>query len=89
MIVPVVLVNATVAAFTVLLNVVPPEFVMVIVPILVPTAPVTETVPSVLNVTLALPVTGPETLLKLIAFEMPVPKVSVTASAKVAAPNVI
>ena len=90
MIVPVVLVNATVAASTVLLNVVPPEFVMVIVPMSVPIAPEAVTAPVVLIVILeAEPPAVPETLLKLIAFAIPVPKAKVTPSAKVVAPNVI
>ena len=48
--VAVVLVIPTVAASTVLLNVVPPEFVMVIVPMSVPIAPNTVTCPTELIV---------------------------------------
>ena len=72
------------------LNVVPPEFVIVKVPISVPIAPEAVTAPVVLIVILeAEPPAVPETLLKLIAFAIPVPKVKVTPSAKVVVPNVI
>ena len=90
MILPVVFVNVTVVAVTVLEKVVPPELVSVIVPISVPTAPLTLMTPVVFNVKfdtvpLAVPVTAP----KLIAFAIPVPTVNVTLSANVALPNVI
>ena len=49
-IVPVVLVRVTVVATVVLWNVTPPDLVIVIVPILVPTAPDTVTAPVVLMV---------------------------------------
>ena len=86
----VLLLNVTVAALTVLLNVVPPDWVMVTVPISVPTAPPMVAVPVVLIVILeavlpAVPVTDER--LKVLA--IPVPTVSVTPSAKVAAPKVI
>jgi hypothetical protein len=89
-IVPVVAVNVTVAALTVLENVVPPDLVTVTVPISVPTAPLTVTAPVVLIVKLevglpAVPVTED----KLNIFPIPVPTVRVTSFAKVAAPNVI
>ena len=88
--VAVVLVIETVAAFTVLLNVVPPEFVIVKVPMSVPIAPETVTAPIVLIVILELePFAVPEILDKLIAFAIPVPKVKVTPSTKVVAPKVI
>ena len=89
-IVPVVLVNATVAAFTVLLNVVPPEFVIVRVPMSVPTAPETVTAPVVLIVKLeAEPLATPETVVMLIGVTAPAPTVSVFASEIVIAPKVI
>ena len=53
--VPVVLVSVTVVAASVLWNVAPPDWVIVMVPILVPTAPVTVTVPVVLKVTFDAP----------------------------------
>ena len=85
----VVLVIATVAALTVLLKVVPPEFVIVIVPMSVPTAP-TVTAPVVLIVKFdALPPAVPVTDDKLKVLAMPVPTVKVTPSARVAAPKVI
>ena len=48
--VPVVFVNVTVVALTAPLNVVPPEFVIVRVPMSVPIAPEMVTVPAVLIV---------------------------------------
>ena len=51
-IVPVVAVKVTVVALTVELKVAPPELVMVMVPMLVPTAPLTVTAPVVLKVML-------------------------------------
>ena len=79
-----------VAALTVLANVVPFELVSVIVPISVPTAPLTLMTPVVFNVKfdtvpLAVPVTAP----KLIAFAIPVPTVNVTLSANVASAKVM
>ena len=60
------------------------------VPMSVPIAPEAVTAPVVLIVMLEdVPPAVPETLLKLIAFEMPVPKVNVTPSTKVVAPKVI
>ena len=86
----VVLVIATVATLTAPLNVAPPELVIVKVPISVPIAPEAVTAPVVLIVTLdAEPLAVPETLDKLIALAIPVPKVKVTPSAKVVAPKVI
>ncbi|NDE50582.1 MAG: hypothetical protein EB014_05875, partial [Actinobacteria bacterium] len=86
-IVPVVLVNVTVAAFTVLLNVVPPDWVTATVPIVDPTAP-TETTPVVLIVKFGAP-PEPLTVPNVIALLIPVPTVNVVPDAKVAAPNVI
>jgi len=88
--VPVVLVNVTVAASTVLENVVPPDLVTVTVPISVPTAPLTVTAPVVLIVKLetefnAVPVTED----KEIGVSAPAPTVNVLLSDKVAAPIVI
>ena len=89
-IVPVVLVKVTVEAETVLLNVVPPELVIVMVPISVPMAPLTVTAPVVLMVRFELvPLAVPVTDDRLMALAMPVPTVSVTPSAKVAAPKVM
>ena len=79
-----------VAALTVLENVVPPDRVIVTVPMSVPTAPLTVTAPVVLIVKLeAVPLAVPVTEDKLNVFALPVPTVKVTPSAKVAAPNVI
>ena len=92
---PVVPVKTTLAigsalAPTAPLKVVPPELVIVRVPISVPIAPLTATTPVVLIVRLeALPEAVPATELKLIALAIPVPKVSVTPSAKVVAPRLI
>ena len=86
-IVPVVLVNVTVPALTVLENVVPPELVTVTVPIADPTAP-TETVPVVLIVKFGVP-EEPLTVPKVIGVPAPAPTVRVTPSDKVAAPKVI
>ena len=76
-----------VAAFTVLLNVVPPELVTVTVPIVDPTAP-TETTPVVLIVKFGAP-PEPLTVPNVIALPIPVPTVNVVPDAKVAAPKVI
>ena len=90
MFVAVVLVIATVATLTAPPNVVPPELVIVKVPMSVPIAPEAVTAPVVLIVTLdAEPLAVPETLDRLIALAMPVPKVNVTPSTKVVAPKVI
>ena len=70
---PVVSVKVTVVAPTVLLKVVPPELVMVSVPTLVPTAPLTVTAPVVLMVRFALPVDGPVTVVRLIGVAAPAP----------------
>jgi hypothetical protein len=71
-------------------NVVPPEFVTVSVPMSVPMAPLTVTAPVTLNVTFdAVPEAVPVMLERLTAPEPPVPSVSVTPSASVAAPSVI
>ena len=86
----VVLVIATVAALTAPVNVVPPELVIVKVPMSVPIAPEAVTAPVVLIVMLeAEPLAVPETLDKLITFAIPVPNVKVTSSTKVVAPKVI
>lgn len=71
----VVLVIATVAASTVLLKVVPPELVIVMVPIRVPTAPLTVTAPLVSKVRLAVPLAGPVTVVRLTGVAAPAPKV--------------
>ena len=90
MFVAVVLVIATVATLTAPPNVAPPELVIVKVPMSVPIAPEAVTAPVVLIVTLdAEPLAVPETLDRLIALAMPVPKVNVTPSTKVVAPKVI
>jgi hypothetical protein len=71
-------------------NVVPPEFVTVSVPMSVPIAPLTVTAPVTLNVRFdAVPEAVPVMLERLTAPEPPVPSVSVTPSASVAAPSVI
>ena len=86
----VLLLNVTVAASTVLENVVPPDCVMVTVPISVPTAPPMVTAPMVFIVKLedVLPVV-PVTDERLKVLAIPVPIVNVTPSASVAAPKVI
>ena len=88
--VPVVLVMVVVAAATVLWKVVPPELVMVSVPMSVPTAPATVTAPVVLRIKLlergeAVPVTAA----MLIVLAMPVPTVRVTLSSRMALPRVM
>ena len=94
-IVPVVAVRTTLAIRsapppTAPLKVVPPELVMVKVPISVPMVPLTATAPVVLIVRFeARPDAVPATEVKLIALAMPVPKVKVTLSAKVIAPKLI
>ena len=57
------------------LKVVPPELVMVRVPILVPTAPPMATSPVVLIVRFALPLTGPVTVVSVIGVAAPAPTV--------------
>ena len=74
-IVPAVLVSVTVLASTVLLKVAPPELVIVMVPTLVPTAPLTVTAPVVSNVRLAVPLDGPVTVVRLMGVAAPAPKV--------------
>ena len=84
------MVSVTVVALTVLLKVVPPEFVIVMVPMSVPMAPLIVTAPVVLMVRLeAVPLAVPVTEDKLITLAIPVPTVKVAPSAKVAAPKVI
>ena len=86
----VVSVKVTVAALTVLLNVVPPDWVIVTIPISVPIASLTVTTPVLLIIKLeTVPPEVPVIAAKLIGLAMPVPTVNVTPSAKVAAPNVI
>ena len=80
----------TVLAVTVLWKATPPDWVMVMVPMSVLTAPATVTAPVVSSVRLltvpsAVPVTEP----KVMALAMPVPTVRVTPSANVAFPKVI
>ena len=93
--VPVVAVNTTLAMRSELvptapLKVVPPELVIVRVPISVPMVLLTATAPVVLIVRLeAKPEAVPATELRLIALAMPVPRVKVTLSAKVVAPRLI
>ena len=71
-------------------KVVPPELVMVRVPISVPMVLLTATAPVVLIVRLeARPKSVPATELRLIALLMPVPKVKVTLLAKVVAPKLM
>ena len=87
---PVVFVNVTVVALTAPLNVVPPEFVIVKVPMSVPIAPETVTAPAVFSVRLeALPLATPETVVMLIGVAAPAPTVSVLPSEIVIAPKVI
>jgi hypothetical protein len=76
-IVPVVLVNVTVEALTVLLKVAPPEFVTVTVSMLVPTAPDTVTVPVVLKVRFEEPEEYPVTDDIDMGVATPVPRVRV------------
>ena len=72
------------------LKVVPPELVIVRVPISVPIVLLTATAPVVLMVRLeVLPESVPATELRLIALLIPVPKVKVTLSAKVVAPKLM
>ena len=72
------------------LKVVPPELVMVRVPMSVPIVLLTATVPVVLIVRLeVLPESVPTTELKLIALALAVPIVKVTLLAKVVAPKLI
>ena len=72
------------------LKVVPPELVMVRVPMSVPMVLLTATTPVVLIVRLeVLPESVPATELRLIALLIPVPKVKVTLSAKVVAPKLM
>ena len=80
----------TVLAVTVLWKATPPDWVMMMVPMSVPTAPVTVTAPVVLRVRLltapaAVPVIDP----RLMVFAIPVPIVRANPSAKVAVPKVM
>ena len=91
---PVVLLKVTVLASTVLLKVVPPELVMVNVPMSVPTAPRRLTVPTELITILDLPnnvpvvpPAVPEIDLTEINPGPALPRVSVTLSASVIAPS--
>ena len=80
----------TVAALTAPLNVVPPDCVIVKVPMSVPTAPATVTDPNVLRVRLlANPAAVPVIDSRLMILLIPVPTVRVTLSARVAFPIVI
>ena len=94
-IVPVVAVNTRLEiglAFepTAPVKVVPPELVMVRVPMSVPMVLLTATTPVVLIVRLeARPKSVPATELRLIALALPVPIVKVTLSAKVVAPKLM
>ena len=89
-IVPVVLLRVTVVAATVLEKVVPPELVMVRVPISVPTAPLTETAPAELMVRLDdVPLGVPETLDKFTAPAPELVSVRLALSARVRAPKVM
>ena len=87
---PVVFVNVTVVALTAPLNVVPPELVIVKVPMSVPIAPEAVTAPVVLIVMLeAEPLATPDTVVMLIGVDAPVPTVNVLPSEIVIAPKVI
>ena len=84
---PVVLVKVTVVASTVLLKVVPPELVMVSVPISVPMAPLTVTAPVVLIVMLdEEPPVVPLIEERLIGLALPLPIVKYAPFANVVAP---
>ncbi|CAM3792469.1 hypothetical protein POBR111598_09905 [Polynucleobacter brandtiae] len=86
----VVFVIAKVAALTAPLKVVPPELVMVRVPMSVPMVLETLTTPVVLIVRFDTPLFAvPATDDKLIALAMPVPNVRVAPSASVVAPRVM
>lgn len=85
-----VFVRVTVVAPTVPLKVVPPELVIVTVPMSVPMLPPIVTAPVVLMVRFeALPLAVPVTEERLMALAMPVPIVKVAPSARVAAPKVM
>ena len=80
----------TVLAVTVLWKATPPDWVMVMVPMSVPTAPATVTAPVVLRVrSLTAPAAVPVINPRLMVFAIPVPIVRVTPLAKVAFPKVI
>ena len=80
----------TVLAVTVLWKAIPPDWVMVIVPMSVPTAPAAVTAPVVLRVrSLTAPAAVPVIDPRLMVFAIPVPIVRVTPLAKVALPKVI
>jgi len=90
-IVPVVLVRTTlVPVVTAPVKVVPPELVMVRVPMSVPIVLETASAPSVLIVKCeALPFAVPATAVRLIGVLAPAPIMRVTPSTKVVLPNVI
>ena len=80
----------TVSAATVPWKSVPPDCVIVTVPMSVPTASATVTTPVVFTVKLeSEPLATPLTASRLIAFAIPVPTVSVTPSLIVASPRSI
>ena len=81
--------RAIVPAETVPLNVMPPELVMVSVPILVPTTPPKVTAPAVTIVRSAVPVEGPVILERLIALERVANVPSVKLLFRLIAPAVI
>ena len=88
--VPAVFVKVTDPVFTAPEKVVPPEFVMVTVPISVPIAPEIVAAPEVFNVKLEAELSAvPVMELMLMGVATPVPTVNVTPFAKVTAPNVI
>ena len=91
---PVVFVRATVVAPTVPSKVVPPELVMVMVPISVPMAPRTRTVPTELIVIFDLPERLPVVIPIVPEIDLteinpgpPLPRVKVTLSPNVIAPK--
>ena len=80
----------TVLTVTVLWKATPPDWVMVMVPMSVPTTPDTVTAPVVSRVrSLTAPAAVPVIDPRLMVFAIPVPIVRVTPSAKVAFPKVI
>ena len=91
----VVVVIASVAASTVPLKVVPPELLIVIVPMSVPTLPSTRTVPTESITTLDLPERTPAVLVAVPEIDLtdikpgpPLPNVRVTLSPRVIAPKI-
>ena len=85
---PVVLVNVTVVAFTAPLNVVPPEFVIVKVPMSVPMLELNVT-PATESMVIfdCVPEAVPATEFTVISAGPPLPKVNVTPSSKVTLPS--